>query len=118
MDEEEVEEVTTRRGRGRSTRSKKSPLKSVVSKATSKKPVSKRGRQSRSKKAETIQSEEEEQPEESVNKIADELNQDMKDLTDRYDQSIHMRNEMEMGTVSGKKAGLYQQSDNEEDSGK
>ena len=57
MEEQEVEEVTTRRGR--STRSKKSPLKSIVSKATSKKPASKRGRTSRSKKLETVQSEDE-----------------------------------------------------------
>ena len=77
----------SRRGAA-SARSKKSPQKSVASKATSKKQASKRGKSTRGKKAavEVQESVQDEQPMVEDENVDEELNENLKDLHEEYDQ--------------------------------
>lgn len=74
-----------------STRSKRSPQKSVASRTTSKKPSTRRGKSTRNKKAVEVQeSVQEDQPVDEENadeaEMGEELNENLKGLHDEYDK--------------------------------
>lgn len=99
-----------------SARSKKSPQKSVASRATSKKQASKRGKSTRGKKATEVQdSVQDEQPMADEENVGEDLNENLKELHEEYDQQQKQVEEADgEQALKSMKRGLFPQSDDEE----